>query len=57
MNMYTTNETMEAIGKMTATEADKAAALDIITGMGLPITSDNIMLAVNALLYGKSFNL
>lgn len=51
---YKANETMKLVGRQGISEAEKErqAIEDIITGMGLPMTSDNIMLATNALEYG-----
>ena len=51
---YKANETMKLIGRQGISEAEKErqAIEGIITGMGLPMTSDNIMLATNALEYG-----
>ena len=52
MRMYETNQTMRMIGQQRITEHHSAALKDIIAGMGLPVTSDNLILAENVLQYG-----
>lgn len=52
MRMYEANETLKMIGQQRITEHNSAAINDIIVGMGLPVTSDNLILAENVLQYG-----
>lgn len=52
MSIYEANETMKQIGRCPVDMQDSAAVKDILDAMGLPMTSDNIMLAVHAMEYG-----
>ena len=52
MRMYEANEDLRMIGLQRLTEDHNAAVKHIIEGMGLMLTTENIMLAANALQYG-----
>ena len=51
--MYTANDTMMQIGESIADDETHRAAGEILRGMRVPMTSENIMLAVNAIIYGR----
>ena len=52
MRMYEANETLRMIGRQQINESHNSAIKAIVDGMGLPMTTDNVMLATNALQYG-----